>query len=177
MSNLSNSTRELWDRTKKNQVLEAIPITNILLRRKRVTKGGTYIQKTVDKDTMESLAQDYVMNDPLTSSRKEYYDKPKFVWKYSQVPVEKTGEEEVQNSLSGDHRIFSLSKDLVKKAGKAARLNLRSNILGASSSTSDTDAGFQGLADALTVDTDYGTLGRTTTTEREWWQGGHHGIY
>lgn len=174
MSNLSVATRELFTKTKKAGILGKIGLFTRLLMDRRVNwEGGTKITAPVDVADMDSLGQDYKPGEPMTSGTKTLLAKPAFEWKYTQVPVVITAEEKLQNGYISDEQVApeKLVKFYAMKAQRAARLKVYSNIWGAASTTSDTDAGFQGVPDALTHDYTYGTLARATTVTNLAWQG------
>ncbi len=175
-TNLAATTREMWIRTFKHQALMRIPILNSLLKRRKITVvAGTEIKLIVGKADLESLAQEYIINDPLTAATKELYANPEFKWKYMQLPIEIDGDEETENKPKGDHKIIDLAKNMTQQGQEGMKLKLRTVMFHANSGTSDSDKGFQGFQDALVFDGDYGTLGRTTTTENSWWQGASWG--
>jgi len=171
-TNLDSATRELWDKTLKHQVIMALPVLNSLMaKRKVVWKGGTVIKKSVGMDTLESLAQDYATNDPLTSSTKTILDRPQFGWKKKQVPIEYDVDVELQNLHASDARVIDLRKELVAAGQKAVRLSLRTNLFSAYSTSTDTDASFAGLDDALDPNClTYGGITRSTSA-KTWWNG------
>ena len=68
MSNLTASTRELWDRTVFKQVFVRLILLHMLLERKQVMNSGTAIKHTIDFEEMEDLFQEYGPNEPLDGS-------------------------------------------------------------------------------------------------------------
>ena len=174
-TNLNVATRDAWVRSVKDQVIIRLPLLNRLLARRRVRwSGGLSIKRPVDMAEFTdspSLAQSYTANEALTAGTKEVLKAPKFLWKYFQVPIQYGIEEQLQNAGGSENQIVELVEHLVGKAGRGARLHLNQMMYSAQSSTSDSDAQFQGLLDALFADTTYGTIARATTVTNQWWQG------
>jgi len=178
MADLDEATRELWLRTVEAEVIQKDPLLNRLLARRQITwRGGTKIKRPVDTDEYtdihggSTIAQSYAPNEQLRGGSKDVLQTPEFNWKFFQIPVEYTAEERVKNHLAGDWQIVDLAEFRVAKAQRAARTHLKQMIYEAGSATSDSDIGFQGLADALTHDLTYGTIPRSGTTTNKWWQG------
>ena len=176
MSDLTNATRELFVRSLKKEVFMKMPFYDELERRNQIKfSGGKYIERLVDFDEMDDLAQAYVTNETLTDSAKDTLAKPRFEWKKFQIPLRYDGDVEIQNANAGnEEQLLDLVDNLVKKAQRAARLKMRSNAFNGGSTTgrSDTQKEFQSLVSALDHDVTYGTMARTLlTTTRPWWQG------
>jgi hypothetical protein len=173
-ANITATTRELWLRTVKSQVFCRLAVSAALIDRKQVTMKGTNIKQTLDVAETDDLAQEYELDtEPLTSSKKTVFNTAHFHWKKFQVPVEYGVDEELENiSSAGETQIVDLEKAMVKKAQRAARIKLYKMIWGYKSATSDTDKGFQGIMDALSLDRTYGGIDSTTET---YWDGGHIG--
>lgn len=170
-TNLSASTRELWLRTMVDEVFLALPLTAMLMEHRRVTfKGGTYITKTVTMDTMTSLAQDYIANEPLEGGSKTVLGKPKFGWKMFQIPLEYTVEEELQNQGAD---AATAPADLVEAIVKGGQYAARAHLAAKAYNLTSTEAAktFQSIVGALNHDATYGGLTRATTTTNAWWQG------
>ncbi len=176
MSDLTIATRELFVRTMKNEVFMRMPFYEELERRNLITfRGGKYIERLVDKDEMDDLAQDYTSHEALTDEAKPMLAKPRFTWKRTQIPLRYDGEVEIQNANAGtEEQLADLPKYLVKKAQRAARIKMMKNAFNAGSTTPRTDGGkyFQSLVSALNHDTTYGTISRSFSSDtNDYWQG------
>lgn len=174
-TNLNVATRDAWVRSIQDEVFLRLPLLNRLLSRRQVNwSGGLSIKRPVDMAEFTdspSLAQSYTPNEGLSSGTKEVLKAPKFLWKYFQVPIQFGVEEKLQNAGGNENQIVELVEHLVSKGQRGSRLHLNTMMYSAQSSTSDSDAEFQGLLDALFADTTYGTLARATTVTNPWWQG------
>ena len=178
MSDLTNATRELFVRSLKNEVFMRTPFYDDLVARNKVTfRGGKYIERLVDIDEMDDLAQAYTTNEALTDEAKDMLDKPRFTWKKIQIPVRYSADWEIQNANASDEeQLLDLPQYLVKKAQRAARLKMTANCFneGTLTGRSDAQKEFQSLVSALDLDTTYGTLSRSFSGgTRDWWQGAH----
>ncbi len=112
-----------------------------------------------------------IIFDNLTSSQKSLFSLPEFNWKYGTLPVEYDGDVDIQNLSNTDGKILDLAKELVTQAQEGAKRVIRTSIFGAYSATSDSQKGFQGLADALhSSSTLYGGITRSASVAT-WWQG------
>lgn len=171
--NMTNACRELWEPGVVEQVFTAIPLFAALLMARRIkVRGGSSIKKTVDYDEMDDLAQEYAgANEQLTSAKKDFLDSASFKWKKFQVPIEYDEEEESEARGGTDVSPVDLVEVKVRKGLRAAKIKLYKMMYDKPSATSDTDKGFQGLADALKHDYTYGGLTRATTVTNSWWQG------
>jgi len=163
-TNLSASTRELWERTVKDEVFMALPLTAMLMEHRRIMfKGGTKIKQTVTKATMTDLAQDYSSNEPLEGGSRTILGAPEFGWKKFQIPVEYGVDEELQNHEAIEEAApADIVKALVEGAQYAAREHL--SAMAYATTTGETGKVFQGLACALTHDTVYGGYTRTISS-------------
>ena len=86
--NLAATTREMWERTRVDEVYYAMPLFAALLdQQKRNWVNGTKLKRTVIKDTLDSLAQSYDITEPLTTGTKTIYDTLEFDWMRWQLPV------------------------------------------------------------------------------------------
>lgn len=176
MSDLTLATRELFIRTLKAQVFMQMPFYEELQRRSLITfKGGKYIERLLDVDEMDDLAQAYSTNEALTDSAKDMLDKPRFTWKKWQIPLRYDCDWEIQNANAGnEEQLLDLPQFLVKKAQRAVKIRMMKyafNDGSATTTASDSAKTFQSLPDALIQDVTYGTLARTFSTGiRDWWQ-------
>ena len=167
-ANVTATTRELWERTRVNEVYYSMPLYAALLdQQKRAWINGTAIKRSVIIDQMDSLAQSYSVNDALTSGKKTIWATIEFPWRYWQLPVTYNIEDE-QNTGGGDAAPVSLVDGIIEAAKHGARVKLN-KMTYAQPSTTKTD--FQGLTDALDHDATYGGKTRTTTTVNTWFQG------
>lgn len=176
MSDLTLATRELFVRTLKAQVLMQLPFYEELERRNKITfKGGKYIERLVDMDNMDDLAQDYTVNDALTDEAKDFLAKPRFTWKLTQIPLRYDANWEIQNADAGnEEQLLDLPQLLVRKAQEGARLKMMKNAFNAGVTIPRADGGdsFQSLVSALDHDNTYGTLSRSFSGgTRDYWQG------
>ncbi len=126
MSDLTSATRELFVRSLKNEVFLKMPFYDELERRNQITfTGGKYIERLVDMDEMDDLAQAYSTNETLTDEAKDFLAKPRFEWKKFQIPIRYDGDWEIQNEHAGrEEQLLDLVDNLVKKAQRAARLKM-----------------------------------------------------
>lgn len=180
-NNLAVATQSKIIRSVKQQVFMKMPLLARLLMANRLTwDGGTSIKHPVDYDEIDDLAQTYVPNDALTTGRDTFLDRPWFELRYVQIPIVYDIEEKLMNMSGGsDTQILNFGSYLAKKAMRAMRIKLYKMMYGigtgtaalASNDAKTTNPAFQSVLQALTHDLDYGHLGRTTTTENQWWQG------
>ena len=186
MSNLTSSTRELWNKSVFREVYMRNALLNRIIRRRQMHfRAGTKYKITLDKaelveDPFEELAsttndlyQEYGDNDTLQSSDKTIYTTAEWSRRRVQIPLTIQGGDVLDNEGGGDGQIFPLRKRLVKKGHRGMRLYLQKAMYRAGATARDGNAksGFQGIGDALTHDITYGTLSRATTATNAWWQG------
>jgi hypothetical protein len=172
------ATRELFDRTLVNQVFMRTPMVEALQRNGQVKstfKGGKYIEKLIDTDTIESLVQEYTSGSALQDSKKTTLEKPRFTWKYAQLPLRYDVDEYIQNADAGrEEQLLDLPEHLVKKAHADLKLWMSAKIFNSGSTTGVADGAtsFQSLVSALDVDVTYGTITRTASSNtNDYWQG------
>ena len=168
---LTKTTREAWMSTVQRQIVDRIPLFAILNDRRQVSwDGGTKFKATVEKATLETLAQEYGPNDPLNVSTKSIWENVEFEMKYLQVPIEYTVEHRLQ-AREGDGAVIDHIGGLVRSGQNAVKLRIRSSLWETASASSDSDVGFQGIPDALdsAAATTYGTVGRNASNT--WWNG------
>ena len=181
-NNLDATTREMWDRTVKDQVYLRHVLLFMLLERNQVLKAGISIKHTLDFNELDTLAQEYAPNDPLTGGSEIVVKTAEWYPKYMQLPIKVTGDEWRRNAGGGDGQIVSLPEYLVKKAHRGLRIKLNEIVYRAGAVARDAEpaagaaAGMQGLNDALTHDIQYGGLARLIgTPTNTFWQGGSTG--
>ena len=174
---LDNMTRDMHDATWLVEYMKKNPVTAMLLDRKDLQfKGGKQYYREVDTSTMEDLAQDYDVNDPLTHGTMDTTSRITFRRKKFQFPVQIDVDEELQNDdqTPDNTQLQKLAKHRVKKAQEGTRLHLRKLIYrgtGHSLAASDSNKYIQGLNSALTVDATYGQLTRTKASSvNDWFQ-------
>jgi hypothetical protein len=175
-ADLTKATRELFVRTRDNQVYYRTPLVEELRRRNQITyKGGKYIEKLADTATTEDHWQEYSANDPLTDQKTSTLDKPRFLWKLGQYPLRYDVDEELQNVHAGnEEQLLDLAQFLSEKAQADQRLWLCAKIFNSGSTTAVSDGGktFQSLISALDHDNTYGTITRSLSGgTNDWWQG------
>ena len=180
MSDLTQATRELFLRSLVDEVYMRTPILEEIKRRNKVTySGGKYIERLVDTDTIDDLVQEYSVNDALTDQKKNTLDKPRFTWKYAQLPLRYDADEKFQNVTAGnEEQLLDLAAHLTEKGQDGVRKFLCKKIFNSGSTTGVADGatGFQSLVSALDHDVTYGTLARAhSTNTRNWWQGADPG--
>ena len=154
----------------------ATPVVEELQRRNQIVyTGGKYIERLVDTDEIDDLMQEYTANTALTDEAKDTLKKPRFTWKYAQLPLRYGVDEYTQNILAGtEEQLLDLSDHLVSKGHNATRLWLNQKIFNAGSETGVADGAtsFQSIISALDSDSTYGTLTRSWTNgTNDWWQG------
>jgi len=176
LNDLSNATRELFIRSLVDEVYMATPVVEELQRRSQVSyTGGKYIERLVDTDEIDDLMQEYTANQSLTDEAKNTLEKPRFTWKYAQLPLRYGVDEYTQNILgSTDEQLLDLADHLVQKGHNATRLWLNKKIFnnGSETGVADGATSFQSIISALDHDTTYGTLSRAFSSgTNDWWQG------
>lgn len=170
-NDLTLATRELFERSLKAQIFMRTPVLEQLVNRNLITfKGGKYIERLVDKDEMTELGQAYTANEALTDEKKDMLQKPRFTWKYYQMPLRYDVDEDIQNIGGGDDvALLDLAAFLAKKGQRGVRLGLQKMLYnvnpmtGAGSETGVADSSkfFQSFLSALDHDvTSYGTITR-----------------
>ena len=100
MSNLSATTREIWNRTTAKQVYMKLILVRKLIERQQVLKAGTRVQHTVDYAEMDNLFQEYGPEDPLNGGKKTVVQPVYWYPKWAQVPVEVRGKDWRNNQQS-----------------------------------------------------------------------------
>ncbi|HDZ19943.1 hypothetical protein LCGC14_0095220 [marine sediment metagenome] len=162
-ANLTATTRELWERTRVTEVYYAMPLYAALLdQQKKSWINGTKLKRTVIKDTLESLAQSYDINEALTSGKKTIYDTLEFDWKRWQLPVSYT-DEDAENTGGGDAAPVDLVAGLIEASRHGARIKLN-QMAYATPAAGAAKKDFLGLADALDHSQSYGGKTRSAST-------------
>lgn len=179
-TNLDVVTRDLFVRGIQDEVYTRIAFTEDLLKRKQIiTKGGKNITKPVDYAEVDSLAQAYATNEPLTDGEVTSLAAPSFSWKKVQLPMKYDGDVEIQNLNADDsEQIVDIAEYIAGKALRGMKLKMNSMLFNAGSVTTtdynDSGKNFNSIVHALkhvTAET-YGGLNRNLTTGvRNWWQG------
>ncbi|MHC4603390.1 MAG: phage major capsid protein [Planctomycetota bacterium] len=177
-ADVTKATRELFDRTLVDQVNMRVPVVEALQRNGQVKstfKGGKYIEKLIDTDTIHSEVQEYTVNSALVDSKKTTLEKPRFTWKYATEPLRYDVDEEVQNANAGkEEQLLDLPEHLVKKAHKDLKQWMEEKIFNSGSATGVADGAtaFQSFVSALDADVTYGTITRTAASNiADYWQG------
>ena len=175
-NDLNLATRELFIRSLVDQVFLRTPFVEELQRRNQIThSGGKYVERLVDTDEIDDLMQEYTPQTALTDEKKDTLDKPRFTWKYAQLPLRYGVEEEMENVHAGnDAQLLNLADHLVKKGHRATKLWLMKKAFNTGSTTPVTDGavGFQSLVSGLNHDNTYGTKARSFSGgTNDWWQG------
>lgn len=172
MSNLTATTRELYERSVVKQVFEKLALFAMLKEERHIAfKGGRKIQRPVEMDTTESLMQDYTPMEGMTGGSKTILQLPEFTWKYAQMPVQYTVEEEIQNDGGVDTAPVDLVDTLVQAAQNGTKRGFAKRFYTSNTTTTDSGKKFQSVCDALChAATPYGSLARTTAV-RTWWMG------
>lgn len=175
-NDLNLATREMFIKSLVDQVYLKTPFIEELQRRKQIThSGGKYVERLVDTDEIDDLMQEYTPQTALTDEKKDTLSKPRFTWKYAQLPLRYGVEEEMENVHAGsDVQLLNLADHLVKKGHRATKLWLMKKVFNTGSTTAVADGavGFQSLVSALKTDNTYGTKARSWSTGvNDWWQG------
>ena len=179
---LSLATRTIFDRSLKNQVLIGTPFYDELVRRDKViTTGGTRIDRLVDKDEIDDLAQFYDENTALTDGKKDTLARPVFDWKNMQVPLSYGLDEQLQNvDAMNEEQLLDLAEHLAKKGLRATKLKLMKSSWNNGTTTpieSSNTKSFQSIVSALDKDNTYGGITRTASTgTNNYWQGAMQGF-
>ncbi len=177
-ADLTKATRELFDRTLVDQVHMRTPVVEALQRNGQVKstfKGGKYIEKLIDTDTIDSEVQEYTANAALQDSKKTTLEKPRFTWKYAQLPLRYDVDEYIQNVDAGtEEQLLDLADHLVAKGQRDLQKYMSTKIFNAGSTTGVADSAteFQSFVSALDADVTYGTITRTASSNTaDYWQG------
>lgn len=177
MSDLNLATRELFIRTRINQVFMKTPFIDELQSRKKVVyKGGKYIERLMETKTTEDLVQEYTANTALRDEKKDVLEKARFYRKYAQYPLRYDVDEYLENIVAGsEEQLADLSKLLVEKGNEGIKLYLDAIAWNNGSTTPIADGAgvlkFQSVVSALNHDTAYGTLSRTFSSNvNDYWQ-------
>jgi len=175
MADLAKATRELFDRSLVDEVYMATPVVEELQKRRQIThSGGKYVERLVTTGGMEDLMQMYTANQGLTDEKVNMLDKPRFTWRYGQLPLRYDVDEYTQNIHGGKEiQLLNLAKFLVERGQDATRIWLSQQIFNSGSETPVADAGtdFQSLVSALDADHTYGTITSTlSTSANDFWQ-------
>jgi len=170
-ANIEATTKEAWARTVVDEVMLRTPLTAMFTEHNRVSISGKKIGQPVIKDTLEDNAQSYTPMEGLEGGSTTIWARPKWGWKYVQLPIEYGVEEELQNQAGGkDVAPVDIVAGLLKAGHTGMRLKLTA-MMYSESETDETGADFQSIPYALDHDTTYGELTRATTVTNKWWQG------
>lgn len=182
-TNLETVTRDLFVGGVEDEVYTRIAFTEELLKRKQITtKGGKNITKPIDYAEVDSLAQAYSSNEPLTDGEVTSLAAPTFSWKKVQLPMKYDGDVEIQNLNANDtEQMVDIGEYIVKKAHRGMKLKLNKMLFneGSVTTTNYNDSGknFQSIVHALlhedtaTTGT-YGGIARDISAGlRNWYQG------
>ena len=176
-SDHTNATRELFDRTLVDEVFMKVPFVEEIQRRRQINfSAGKYIEKLVDTDEIDDLAQVYTVNEALTDAKQTTLEKPRFNWRYAQIPLRYDADVETENiGGPGEITLLDLGEHLVKKGRRATKLWLSKQLFNSGSTTGVADGtlgSLQSLVSALDHDIAYGGITRTfSTSTNDWWQG------
>ena len=175
-ADLTLATRELFDRTKVDEVYMKTPFVEELKRRNQVSEsGGKTYEFLATTDSIESLMQEYTANTALTDGKKTTLKKPSWSRKYAQLPLRYDVDEQLQNINAGtEEQLLDLAADLTERGNDATRRWLCAKVFNSGSTTGVADGatGFQSLVSALDSDVTYGGITRTiASTVADWWQG------
>lgn len=174
MSNLTATTRAMWDRSVYDEVYMRLILFRMLAERRQVTfKAGTTYKATVKYQEIDSLAQEYGKNETMDGGSKTTMQTVEWYRKRIQLPLELDYDDDEANSSGGDGQIFDLKERLVRDGQRGLRLKMNEIMFraGASARDASTSADWQGMGDALAHDITYGGLTRATTNTNKWWQG------
>ena len=175
-TNLSATTREIWDRTAYTQAWMRMILFALIMERNQVMKCGTAIKHTIDYEEMDDLFQEYASGEPLTGGTTPMATTAMWYRKRAQLPVEIDGDDWIAAGGAGggdSGRVIPFKQWLVAKAHRAMRLAMNKAVYRVGSATRDAQGvkGIQGIPDALTHDLQYGGLTRATTVTNKLWQG------
>lgn len=171
-SNLSVATRTFVDKTWRSQISYGMPLFTRLMERGRVFPGGTQYEQVDEVADLEGLVQAHGPNDALVGGSKDVLDKPKWSRAFLQLPIEKTIDEEIMNAPAGDAQLVKIAKNYSKLALRSMQQKMNKYFYGnaGDAEIDSTHTLPQGLCSALKEDNTYGTLSRSGSTTREWWQ-------
>lgn len=168
-ANVTATTRDFWLRTVRSMVFLQMPLFAALLDKRRMRwKSGKTIKHTHQKAEMDSEAQEYSAGTGLTASSKTLWETAEWNWKLCQLPVQYGVTEYLQNDSSADTSPVALVPGLIRICQRGMRIKLNGMAYDYDSATSDSDAGFQSLPDALDHSRLYGGITSNTTTVKHW---------
>lgn len=178
---LENMTRDMHDKSLEVEYMQKTPVLSLIMERKNLKfKGGKLYYRELDTDTIEDIAQDYTVNEPLTHGTKDTTQRAYFERKTFQIPVQIDLDEELQNALGTEDgtQLHKLAEFKVRKTNEAGRLHIRKLLYAGPNSTVGLDSNkyMQGLNSGLQLDATniatYGTLARSESqsSTNAWWQ-------
>lgn len=173
MSDLSNLTLDLFRGSFTREVIHKIPMFTMLYEHRRITsKGGTSISDAVIMNTRKASLQMYRPGEGLVVTDVSLTRKPSFNWKYGQLPVKVTCDEETQNELAtSEVKRGDLVKIKVKEAHEGARQGFNTQFH-ATTAAGDSGTDFQSIPEAAGHSRTYGGLASDTTfSSMAWWGG------
>jgi hypothetical protein len=177
-TNLSNLTRDIFEKSLVDSVYTSIPVLDELNKRKKVITGGKQLKFPTIKDDLKSLYLAYGIKDPLPGGSKSTTEVQAFDWKYATLPLEYDGDVEVQNlNAASENKIVDIAELLSKQALKGFKLGIQDAMCNGatiSSTTAYGDSGknFQSIVNALKHDDTYGGLARLLSAgTRNYYQG------
>lgn len=175
-TNLTSTTRELWNRTAYKQAWMKMILFALIMERGQVLPCSKEIKATLDYEEMDDLLQEYGPNEQLTGGTTTMLTTGTWYRKYANLPVEISGEDwDAASGARGAQSGFVIpfKQWLVQKAHRAMKLGFTKILYRAGSATRDAAGvkGVQGIQDAIVHDLKYGGLTRATTVTNKWFQG------
>lgn len=179
MSNLTATTRELWDSTIIDQVYKRLILPMLLIDRRQIKlSSGTAYKHTVQYGDSSSDGQEYGDNETLTETENTLWKTVQWYPKRYQRGISVPYSQIARNEGGGDGQVIPLEEALVREGHTAVKRWFATALYRTGSATRDADgpsgtaAQWQGINDALTHDIQYGGIARLIATPTNtFWQG------
>lgn len=181
--NIQATTREVWNKSIRDQVL----LRNIMLAKltefgRVVKKRVAVIRQPISTARLDTLVQPFAYGQPMNSAKQSFLAAPWWGIKRQQIPIVRTLEEELNNNAVDQP--IDLAKAIVDASQKGLRTSLAAqmygfDLLNATVYDSTDDDGttraslfIQSMRQALSHTLTYGHQPRTTTADKVVWAGG-----
>ena len=173
-TNLSSTTREMWERTLKPQVIMRNPLlARLEMDGGIIVQGGTAFKHTVQKAEMVSGVQNYTVDEDLTDQDPDLFATAQWTLKRKQIGIRYDADEDAEN-MPPEQIVPLVSQKLVI-GQRSMRTSLKQDAYRAPSGTvsSDSSSAPASLLDALATtrvgaSLAYGGV-TSSTTSNVWW--------
>ncbi len=170
---IEHTTRNMWEKGVKDQVLLKMPLMAKLIDRNRTrAESGEKIRQTVKTSEVDGLFHTYAFGQPMPGGRQANLERFVFSQKNAELPISYDASEELFNS-GGPNAPVNLGAQRAKDAFRGAKIGLYKQMYG--SGASDTGTDFNSVYQALAHDTASETYGNVTrnygTSVNDWAQG------